>query len=576
MATGKELDIGNSDFKSTIENDNYYVDKSLLIREIIKAQKQVILLPRPRRFGKTLNLSMLRYFFDINHPENQGLFKNLNIWQTENEVKQKQGKYPVIYLSFKDAKHGSWNDTLALIKIELAKLFRVHSYLLKGDLLTKIEKTEYTKIADRSADITDFEICIKQLSEYLFKYHGQKAVVLIDEYDTPIQAGYKRFYDDAISFMRNLMSGAFKDNDYLYKGVITGILRVSRESIFTGLNNVSVYSVLDDEFSDKFGFTEMETKQILNDFNVPTDYAQIKKWYDGYKFGNTDDIYNPWSILNYAIGHKSGFKPFWVNTSSDELLKERLKERDASATREQLLKLINDEPIEKTIDENFVFTDLDTDKELLWTLLTFSGYLTVASRRDIDKYKLKIPNYEIKYVFQNIILKWLSVDVKIRRTLLEDATNHLINNEINEFERGFKKIIGDTFSYFDTKGEPENVYQSYVLGLLAIIGDDYIIKSNRESGEGRYDIMLIPHDKSRYGIVIEIKQIDRGDNENEQGFRDRIDRKIDEAKAQIDKNQYYKELVANKIPNIIKLPIVFAGKVPYIVPKKPEINNCGQ
>ena len=566
----KELDIGNSDFKSTIENDNYFVDKSLLIREVIKAQKQVILLPRPRRFGKTLNLSMLRYFFDINHSENEALFNNLNIWQTENEIKEKQGKYPVIYLSFKDAKHRTWSDTLALIKIELAKLYRVHAYILKSDLLSDIEKKEYTKIADRSADITDFEVCIKQLSEYLFKYHGQKVVVLIDEYDTPIQAGYKRFYDDAISFMRNLMSGAFKDNDYLYKGVITGILRVSRESIFTGLNNVSVYSVLDNEFSDKFGFTEPETKQILSDFNVPTEYAQIKKWYDGYKFGNTDDIYNPWSILNYAIGYKSGFKPFWVNTSSDELLKERLKERDANSTREQLLKLINDEPIEKVIDENFVFPDLDTDKELLWTLLTFSGYLTVESRREVDKYNLKIPNYEIKYVFQNIILKWLSVDVKIGRTLLENTTKHLINNEIVQFEKGFKEIIGDTFSYFDTKGKPENVYQSYVLGLLAIIGDDYIIKSNRESGEGRYDIMLIPHDKSKYGIVIEIKQITRGDNEKEESLRDRINKKIHEAKAQIDHNQYYKELVDNKISNIIKLPIVFAGKIPYIIPQKPR------
>ena len=265
---------------------------------------------------------MLRHFFDINRPENEGLFKHLKIWQTENEIKEKLGKYPVIYLSFKDAKLRTWSNTLALIKIELAKLFRVHAYLLKGGLLSDIEKREYTKIADRSADLTDFVVCIKQLSEYLFKYHRQKVVVLIDEYDTPIQAGYKKLYDDAISFMRNLMSGAFKDNDYLYKGVITGILRVSQESIFTGLNNVSVYSVLDDEFSDKFVFTETETKQILSDFNVPTEYVQIKKWYDGYKFGNTSDIYNPWSILNYAVGHKSGFKPFWANTSSDELLKE--------------------------------------------------------------------------------------------------------------------------------------------------------------------------------------------------------------------------------------------------------------
>ena len=566
----KELDIGNSDFRSTIENDNYYVDKSLLIKEVIKAQKQVILLPRPRRFGKTLNLSMLRYFFDNSRPEYENLFKHLKIWQTENEIKEKQGKYPVIYLSFKDAKGKSWDETYQFIKREILRFYLKHDYLLDGAVLKPSEKRTFEDIINKNADSADYADSIKQISEYLYRYHNQKTVILIDEYDTPIQAGYKRFYDDAISFMRNLMSGAFKDNNCLYKGVITGILRVSRESIFTGLNNVSVYSVFDDEFSDKFGFTEPETKQILSDFNVPTDYAQIKKWYDGYKFGNTADIYNPWSILNYAVGYKSGFKPFWVNTSSDELLKERLKERDANATREQLLRLINDEPIEKTIDENFVFPDLDTDKELLWTLLTFSGYLTVESRRDVDKYCLKIPNYEIKFVFQNIILKWLSVDVKIRRTLLEDTTKHLINNEIVKFEKGFREIIGDTFSYFDTKGEPENVYQSYVLGLLAIIGDDYIIKSNRESGEGRYDLMLVPHDKSRYGIVIEIKQIARAGNENEQTFRDRIDKKINEAMSQIDKNQYYKELVDNKIPNIIKLPIVFAGKVPYIIPQKPE------
>jgi len=252
------------------------------------------------------------------------------------------------------------------------------------------------------------------------------------------------------------------------------------------------------------------------------------------------------------------------------LLRERLQERDANFTREQLLKLINNETIEKNIEENFVFPDLPKKKELLWSLLTFSGYLTTIRKTGRKSFELAIPNYEIKTVFQDIIIDWLDNEVKIKQILLIETTNYLINNEIEKFEKGFKKIIGDTFSYFDTKGEPENIYQSYVLGLLAIIGDDYIIKSNRESGEGRYDIMLIPHDKSKFGIVIEIKQIARAENENEQGFRNRIDKKIDEAKAQIDNNQYYRELVDNKISNIIKLPIVFAGKVPYIITQKPE------
>jgi len=354
----KDLDIGNSNFKNIIENNNYYIDKSLLIREVIKAQKQVVLLPRPRRFGKTLNLSMLRYYFDIMQPENEKLFTHLKIWQTEAEIKQKRGKYPVIYLSFKDAKSNTWEETFEFIVNEIVKLYLQNDYLLHGDILKDVEKQTFNDIITKKATKSVFGDSIKALSNYLARYHKENVVILVDEYDTPIQAGYKRFYDEVISFMRSLLSGAFKDNDYLYKGVITGILRVSRESIFTGLNNLSVYTILDTEFSDKFGFTEAETKQILKDFNVTIDYSLIKFWYDGYKIGETSDIYNPWSILNFVVGYKNKFKLFWVNTSSDELLKERINERDADSTRELLLKLVNGDTIEKDIEENFVFPDL--------------------------------------------------------------------------------------------------------------------------------------------------------------------------------------------------------------------------
>ncbi len=560
----KELDLGNSDFKSIIENNNYFVDKSLLIKEVIKVQKQVILLPRPRRFGKTLNLSMLKYFFEINHPENEKLFTQLNIWQTENEIKQKQGKYPVIYLSFKDAKDDTWENTYKYIIREIIEVYLKHDYLLESDVLKKPEKETFNEIISKKADNVDYASSLKRLSEYLSRFYKEKVVILIDEYDTPIQAGYNKFYDKAISFMRNLLSGAFKDNKALYKGVITGILRVSKESIFTGLNNVSVFSILEDELSDKFGFTENEIKQILQDFSIPMEYENVKKWYNGYKFGNTTNIYNPWSILNYAISHKGGFKTFWANTSSDELIKEQLKKKDANYYREHFLKLINNETIDKEIDDNFVFPDLLTDTELLWTLLTFSGYLTSKNKTGRKTHDLAIPNYEVKTVFQDIILKWLNTDVNIKRSTLIDTTKYLINNDIEKFEKGFKEIIGDTFSYFDINGEPENVYQSYVLGLLAIIGDDYIIKSNRESGEGRYDILLIPHDKTKYGIVIEIKQIVRDQKDDNETFNKKIDDKIKEAKNQIDKNKYYMELIDNNISKIIKLPIVFAGKTPYI------------
>jgi hypothetical protein len=562
----KKLDLGNSDFKSIIENNNYFVDKSLFIKEIIDTQKQVLLLPRPRRFGKTLNLSMLHYYFDIDQRNEPNLFENLAIWKTEDEIKEKHTKYPTMFISFKDAKEENWLESLELIINEIIELYTSCNFLLETDVLSQNEKTEFENIINKTEKNTTYQQSLKKLSKYLSLYYNQKVIILIDEYDTPIQAGYKRFYTEVVSFMRNLLSGALKDNKYLYKGVITGILRVSKESIFSGLNNISVYSILDEEFSDKFGFTESETKQILADLEVPTEYSQIKNWYNGYKIGTTTDIYNPWSILNYAVAHKAGFKPYWINTSSDELLKEQIKAKNANRTREQLLELISNQSIEKIIDENFVFTDLDRKKDLMWTLLAFSGYLTIDQKLSVNRYLLKIPNYEIKYVFQTIILDWLEAEVKIQQNLLIETTKFLINNEIEKFERGFKEIIGDTFSYFDLQGEPENVYQSYVLGLLAIVGDDYIIKSNRESGEGRYDICLIPHDTSKYGIVIEIKQISRDAKDNHDTFVAKINHKIIEAKTQIDKNQYYKELIDHKIPNIIKLPIVFAGKEPYIIP----------
>ncbi|MEI6140295.1 MAG: AAA family ATPase [Mariniphaga sp.] len=560
----KELYLGNSDFKSVIENDNYFVDKSLLIKEVIKAQKQVILLPRPRRFGKTLNLSMLHYYFDINQSDKANLFLDLKIWKTEDDIKGKYAKYPVIYLSFKDAKDDNWTECLELIIDELVDLYTSHQYLLETGILAENEKQDFSNIIHKKAQKSTYKRSLKKLSEFLFRFYNQKVVILIDEYDTPIQAGHAKFYDKAILFMRSLLSGAFKDNKYLYKGIITGILRISKESIFTGLNNVNVYTILDNQFSDKFGFTELEIKQILIDFKVTTDYGLIKKWYDGYKFGNIGDIYNPWSILNYVQDFAGGFKTFWVNTSSNDLLKDQLKDRKDDIIKESLLKLINNETIEKEIDENFVFADLGINKELVWSLFTFSGYLTAINKTGRKSYELAIPNYEIKTVFQDTILNWLNTDIKLKQSLLIETTNWLTNNEIGKFEVGFKKIIGDTFSYFDTQGEPENVYQAYVLGLLAIIGDDYVIRSNRESGEGRYDILLIPHDKSKFGIVMEIKQITRNKGEKEGNFVKRINNTISEAKDQIDNNKYFSELEDHQIENIIKLPIVFAGKEPYI------------
>jgi len=540
MKKRKELNLGCSDFKDVIENNNYYVDKSLFIRDIIKSENMVSLLPRPRRFGKTLNLSMLNYYFDINEPENQKLFTELNIWKTEDEIKQKQGKYPVIFISFKEAKQNNWEECYEIIINEIASVYKRFNYLNKVSFFSDEELSTINKIKNRTAKKIDYQLSIKNLSEYLYRYNNQKVVILIDEYDVPIQAGYKKFYEEVVTFVRGLMSAAFKDNKFLYKGVITGILRVSKESIFSGLNNISVYSILEGEFSDKFGFTETETKQIIEDFDLSDNYEQIKNWYNGYKFGNTTDIYNPWSILNYLLRFQNGFKPYWAQTSSNDLIKDLLTSANANETRELFLKLINNETIEKTITENFVFPELDQKPELLWTLLTFSGYLTIVNNVGKNIYELRIPNFEVKMIFQDIILNWLNIEVKVKYNLLIETTKHLINNRLDEFEIGFKQIMGDTFSYFDLHGQTENVYQSYVLGLLAIVGDDYIIKSNRESGTGRYDIMLVPHDKLKNGIVIEIKQITKTKRESKKTFTERIKNKIIEAQNQIEDNKYYK------------------------------------
>ncbi|MEA2043375.1 MAG: PD-(D/E)XK nuclease domain-containing protein, partial [Bacteroidota bacterium] len=324
-----------------------------------------------------------------------------------------------------------------------------------------------------------------------------------------------------------------------------------------------------------FGFTEPEVKIIIDDFNIKTNYSEIKKWYDGYKFGEITKIYNPWSILNFAVSKNEKFKTFWTNTSANELIKNEIKKKEADNIRQELLKLINNEIIIKDIEENFVFSDFEIDNELLWTLLVYSGYLTTSDSISRKEYELRIPNYEIKTVFQDTILKWLQRDVKIVKSLLQNTANYLINNQIEKFEAGFKEIIGDTFSYYDTAKNNEYIYHSYILGLLAIIGDDYIIKSNKESGEGRYDIMLIPHNtstslstgKSRNGVVIEIKQIQKQqEKENNEDFNKRINKELKFATNQIDRNKYYKELIDNRVDetNIIKVPIVFVGKEPYI------------
>ncbi len=596
MRKNKTLKIGSSDFKTIINDNGYFVDKTMLIKDFFENSSYTLLLPRPKRFGKTLNLSMIEHFFDINKKDSAKLFDEFKISNEKEFCEQHQNKYPVINLSLKSIKATNWNDSFNHFKNEISKLYKAHKYLLESDNLDDTDKENFKQIYLKKADDFDYQYSLQNLSEYLQTHFEKNVIILVDEYDTPIIYAYENtakpfnhsdkttYYGKVIEFMQTFLGEAYKGNNTLQKGLLTGIMRIAKESIFSEWNNFKVFSVTSPYFADKFGFTESETEDLLKYFNLYHKFDGVKRWYNGYKFGNTDKIYNPWSIVNYIAFNEDGFQPHWVNTSRDVLIKRRITE---PYIEQELQKLIAGEVIIKEIDENFIFADFDTNKELLWTLLAHSGYVTQLKKVKLYTYELKIPNYEVKTLFQRIIVKWFDSEIKIKRDLLISTAENLINNKIVEFEKGFKQIVGDTISYFDiasTKNidtmtsshhinEKEQIFHVYTLGLLAILSDDYIIKSNREAGEGRYDIMLIPYDKTQNGVVIEIKQIKKQKvKEDDTVFHQRINDEIKTALAQIDRNNYYKELIMNEIKSeqIIKVPIVFVGKEPYITKVKSE------
>ncbi len=572
MKNNKTLKIGSSNFKMIIEGNHYFVDKTALIYEFFNGSANVSLMTRPRRFGKTLNLSMLDYFFNINNDINKNLFEEFEISKNKDFCEKNQNKYPVINLTLKDIDENNWEDCFEALKDLISKLYKNFIFLLNSEKMMDYEKEIFMKIIRRSAKRIDFKNSLSDLSEYLRKHFNKKVIILVDEYDAPIIKAFrnsnyeneKTYYNNVINFMQTFLGKTFKGNEEnLQKGMLTGVMRVGRESIFSKWNNLKVFSITSPYFSDKFGFTEKETKKILKYFSLENNYSGVKKWYDGYTFGDTSVIYNPWSIVNYIAYKEEGFKAHWVNTSSDTLIREKVIE---VGIEKDFKKLLSGGKLEKQLHESFVFQDFEKKKELIWTLLTYSGYLTQIKKTKHNNYELKIPNYEVNTLFKDIVVDWFEIKYELKQELLVTTANHLINNRITEFESGFRKIIGNTISYFDKGGEPERIYHVYTLGLLSILSDDYIIKSNGESGDGRYDILLIPFDRTKSGIVIEFKQIKKRHNEKDETFKKRINKSLIKAKEQINENQYYKELIANKIKenNIIKIPIVFAGKNPYI------------
>jgi hypothetical protein len=550
----RKLPIGISDFKRVIDDNYYYVDKSLFIKEIIDSDSLVTLLPRPRRFGKTLNLSMLRYFFEKTAEDSGYLFKNLAIWRQGKEYTGKQGRYPVIYLTFKDVKSKNWDKCLEQLQRVLGEEYRRHKYLLGNELLDLQEEKEYQKIINLTASEPAYENSLKKLSEYLERFYHTKVIILIDEYDAPIQGGYtNEYYQEVVNFMRNLLGGAFKDNSNLEKGVLTGILRVAKESIFSGLNNLEVCSLLKHEYSNHFGLLENEVEEMLKNYEIESETGEVKNWYNGYIFGE-NIIYNPWSIINFVKNWRDGLLPYWVHTSSNDLVKQIIT-RSGREVKEDLERLIKRQAIKKAVDDNIVFGEIEKSADTIWSFLLFSGYLKAISKELQNKRlycELKIPNLEVEFLYEEIILGWFKESIHNDNLCL--MLTSLTTGDIKTFGKILKEFVVKTFSYFDTGGkEPEKVYHAFVLGLLVNLGNDYEIKSNRESGYGRYDIMLIPEDTGKPGIVIEFKKVDRDENEN-------LETAAEAALEQIAAKDYRRELIARGIRSIINLGIAFEGK----------------
>lgn len=553
----KKLPIGISDYKLMISEDYYYVDKTDFIRQIVEEGSLITLLPRPRRFGKTLNLSTLRYFFEKTEGNKfRPLFKGKKIEEWKDFDKY-QGKYPVIMITLKDCKGDTFEETLMQIGIQLQQEFERHRYL-SDDQLSEINREWFDKIYRLQADSIILQNSLRLLSDLLTAHWGIPPLVLLDEYDTPIHVAFdKGYYDKMIGFMRNLMSTVFKDNTDIFRGVITGILRVSKESIFSGLNNIDVDTILDTPMCTSFGFTQEETDRMLDDYSLGDHKEEVKEWYDGYLFGG-ETVYNPWSVLSYI--NKGGvLAPYWVNTGSDVLLRHLLAD-GPSQIREGIEALIQGDPLRSVINDKLAFPDLLAETFNIWSFMLFSGYLKaydpVKTGDDLTEYTLQVPNREVRTVFFTIIRSWIN-NSPVKNERLELMLRALDENNMPIFRRLLNDFVVNSLSYYDTSGrDPEKVYQAFLLGLL-VSNSAYEVSSNRESGLGRYDILLRPRDLSKRGIIIELKLYDPLYDESVEAI-------LDSALRQIEDKQYAATLRQAGVGEILKMAITFDGKQVYV------------
>lgn len=548
----KSLPIGISDYVRAQE-EYYYVDKTLLIKEFLDQKPLVSLFTRPRRFGKTLNMDMLRVFFEISDKNTSKYFVDKNIWQCGEEYRSHQGKYPVIFLTFKDVKFDTWDATIDKIRGLLQEEYGRHQELLNSDKLSQYEKEYFTKIISATANEVELTSSLERLSKMLASHYDKAPVIIIDEYDTPIQEGYsKDFYYEIIGFMRNFFSGAFKDNKNLSYGFLTGILRIAQESIFSGLNNLTVNSVMDEEYDSFFGFTESEVKAMLSYYGVSDKEEELKDWYDGYLFGS-EEIYNPWSVINYI---SKGCLPqaYWVNTGKNEILDDVLRVATDDIT-ERLYDLLQGERVVARIDQNVVYRSLAEDPANIYSLLLVAGYLKTPKKelQADGSYlcEVSIPNREIAAVYKSEILSHFLQTGAITRTTANKIAESLYANDYKKLQSAIGEYMYKSISFFD--GGAEGFYHGLMLGLIALMDNQYKIKSNRESGDGRFDVSLIPREKRYPGIIFELKWKEKLSDVE-------LEKWSNEALKQIDELRYDSEMKEDGITEILKFGIAFSGK----------------
>ena len=536
----KRIGIGLSDFKHLIEEDFYYFDKTKFIDEIIQDGAQVKLFTRPRRFGKTLNMYMLKYFFDVKEAEeNRKLFKNLYIEKTENF--KEQGQYPVIFLSLKDLKATTWEEMERKIIITLSDFFSEYEYLLNE--LTGVSFENLKNIIYKKSTIDDLTTTLKFLTKILYEKYNKKVVVLIDEYDSPLVSAYiNGYYEKAKNFFKTFYSSVLKDNNYLQMGVLTGIIRVIEAGIFSDLNNLSTYTILSDVYTDSYGLTEEEVEKSLKDYGIEAEISKVKDWYDGYKFGDSE-VYNPWSIINFLRFKE--LRAYWVDTSGNDLINDVLKKMTKDTVK-ALEKLFDGEGLRQNISGTSDLSKL-LDENELWELLLFSGYLTIEEKIDQKNYILRLPNKEVKELFKDSFLeKYFG-----RGNKLSDLMEALTENRIEDYEESLQEILLTSVSYNDTKKGNEAFYHGLIMGMGLYLEGEYITKSNIESGLGRYDFLIEPKNKSKRAFIMEFKSTDSVE---------KLEEVSKEALKQIEGKKYDISLKQNGTKEITYLGIAFCGK----------------